>query len=63
VSTAAALDALIEELSVDAHNGEEQLSGFLVGAEEALLRGQPATIAGVTVGVVSIDCGPIPAQD
>jgi len=58
VSTAAALDALIEELTVDAYNDEEQLSGFLVGAEEALLRGQQATIAGVTVEVVSIDCGP-----
>ena len=58
MSTAAALEALIEELTVDAHSGEEQLSGFLVGAEEALLRGQQATIAGVTVEVVSIDCGP-----
>jgi hypothetical protein len=56
VCTAAALDALIEELTVDAYNDEEQLSGFLVGADEALLRGQQATIAGVTVEVVSIDC-------
>ena len=58
MSAAAALDALIEELTVDAYNDEEQLSGFLVGAEEALLRGQQATIVGVTVEVVRIDCGP-----
>ena len=37
--TTAALDALIEELTVDAHNDDEQLSGFLVGAVEALVRG------------------------
>ncbi|HEY5276405.1 MAG TPA: hypothetical protein VIK38_07705 [Coriobacteriia bacterium] len=36
-------------LSVDAYNDEEQLSGFLVGAEEALVRGEQATIAGVSV--------------
>lgn len=38
--TAAELDALIEELTVDAYNDEEQLSGFLVGAEEALICGE-----------------------
>jgi hypothetical protein len=37
MTTAAELDALIEELTVDAYNDEEQLSGFLVGAEEALV--------------------------
>jgi hypothetical protein len=47
VITAAELDALIEELTVDAYNDEEQLSGFLVGAEEALVRGEQPTIAGV----------------
>ena len=50
MSTAAALDALIEELTVDAYTDEEQLSGFLVGADEALLRGQQATIAGSRSG-------------
>ncbi len=58
MTTAAELDALIEELTVDAYNDEEQLSGFLVGAEEALVRGEHATIAGVTVEVMSVDCGP-----
>ena len=58
MTTAAQLDALIEELTVDAYNDEEQLSGFLVGADEALVRGEHATIAGVTVEVISVDCGP-----
>jgi hypothetical protein len=38
MTTAAELDALIEEFTVDAYNDEEQLSGVLVGAEEALDR-------------------------
>lgn len=46
MTTAAELDALIEELTVDAYNDEEQLSGFLVGAEEALIRGEHATVDG-----------------
>lgn len=58
MTTAAELDALIEGLTVDAYNDEEQLSGFLVGAEEALVRGEHATVAGVTVEVMSVDCGP-----
>lgn len=58
MTTAAELDGLIEELTVDAHNDEEQLSGFLVGADEALVRREQATIAGVTVEVISVDCGP-----
>ena len=44
MTTAAELDALIEELTVDANGDEEQLSSFLVGAE-ALARGEHATIA------------------
>jgi len=52
------LDALIDELTVDAYNDEEQLSGFHVGAEEALRRGEHATIAGVVVELVAVDCGP-----
>jgi hypothetical protein len=39
MTTAAELDALIEELTVDAYNDEEQVSGFLVGAEEAFVSG------------------------
>jgi hypothetical protein len=58
MSTAAELDALIEELTIDAYNDEDQLSGFLVGAQEALTRGEPATIVGVGVEVVKVDCGP-----
>ena len=58
MTTAAELDALIEELTVDAYNDEEQLSGFLVAAEEALVRGDEATIAGATVEVIGVDCGP-----
>jgi hypothetical protein len=58
MTTAAELDALIEELTVDAYGDEEQLSGFLVGAEEALVRGEQAMIVGVAVEVVSVDCGP-----
>lgn len=45
MTTAAELDALIEELTVDAYNDEEQLSGLLVGAEGALVRGEHATVA------------------
>ena len=58
MTTAAGLDALIEQLTVDAYGDEEQLSGFLVGAEEALVRGERATIVGVTVEVMRVVCGP-----
>ena len=40
MTTAAELDAPIEELTVDAYHGEEQLSGFLAGAEEAFVCGE-----------------------
>lgn len=33
MTTVAELDALIDELTVDAYGDEEQLSGFHVGAE------------------------------
>ena len=39
MTTTAELDALIEELTIDAYGDEEQLGGFLVGAEEALSAG------------------------
>jgi hypothetical protein len=35
MTTPAELDALIEDLTVDAYGDEAQLSGFLVGAQEA----------------------------
>jgi hypothetical protein len=41
-------------LTVDAYNDEEQLSGFLVGAEQALIRGEHATVAGVTMDEVAL---------
>ena len=43
------LDALIEDLTLDAYSDEEQLSGFLVGAEEALRHEEAAQIVGVDV--------------
>lgn len=58
MTTIAELDALIDELTVDAYDDEEQLSGFHVGAEEALHRGEHATVVGIGVEVVAIDCGP-----
>ena len=54
----AALDALIEELTVDAYGDEEQLVGFLTGAEDALAVGEIATVAGVEIQIVRIECGP-----
>lgn len=54
----AALDALIEELTVDAYGDEEQLVGFLTGAEAALVVGETATVAGVEIRIVDVDCGP-----
>ncbi len=58
MTTIAELDALIDELTVDAYNDEEQLTGFHVGAEEALRRGEAASIAGAEVQVARVDCGP-----
>jgi hypothetical protein len=39
MTTTAQLDALIDELTVDAYGDDEHLTGFLTGAEEALRRG------------------------
>lgn len=52
------LDALIEDLTLDAYSDEEQLSGFLVGAEEALRHEEAAQIVGVDVSVIGVDTGP-----
>lgn len=54
----AALDVLIEELTVDAYGDEEQLVGFLTGAEDALAVGEMVTVAGVEIRIVAVDCGP-----
>lgn len=58
MTAAAELDALIEDLTLDAYGEEEQLLGFLVGAQEALRRGEPATIVDVAVELAEVDCGP-----
>jgi hypothetical protein len=58
MTTIADLDALIDELTVDAHGDEEQLSGMQCGAEEALRPGERATIAGADVEIMAIGCGP-----
>lgn len=52
------LDALIADLTVDAYGDEEQLAGFLVGADQALERGEPALLVGVEVNVFEVDTGP-----
>lgn len=52
------LDALIEKLTVDAYNDEEQEAGFLVGAEETLVRGEHARLLGTEVEVCEILDGP-----
>ncbi len=52
------LDALIDELLVDAYGDEEQLVGFLSGAEAALVVGEIATVAGIEIRIVAVDCGP-----
>ncbi len=52
------LDALIDELTVDAHDDEEQLSGFHCGAEEAFQDGESAQLVGVQVQITAVDQGP-----
>jgi hypothetical protein len=56
--TAAQLDAMIDDLTVDAYGDDEQLSGFLVGADEALVPGERASIVGVDVEILAVDAGP-----
>jgi hypothetical protein len=52
------LDALIEELTVDCYNDEEQETGFQVGSEEALLSGERAHLAGQELEVRAVLHGP-----
>jgi hypothetical protein len=58
MTTIAQLDALIDELTTDAYGDDEQLTGFLTGAEEALRRGEPAQIVGVDLDVLAVNAGP-----
>lgn len=56
--SSAQLDGLIEELTVDAYDDEEQETGFQVGAEEALVRGEHARLAGHDFEVRTVIHGP-----
>lgn len=49
------LDALIEEITVDCHNEDEELSGFLTYLEAALEQPVEATVMGVPVTLLGID--------
>jgi hypothetical protein len=53
----AGLDAHIEQLTVDAYDEDEQLTGLLTGVEEALRPPEAATIVGVPVQVVAVTAG------
>lgn len=57
------LDELIAELTIDAYGDDEQLTGLLTGAEDALEAHEPASIVGVPVAVVRIDAGPDVDED
>ncbi len=58
MNRAAELDALIDELTVDASTMRSELGGFLVGADAAIRRRGRATLAGVKVEVPAVDCSP-----
>ena len=49
------LDALIDEITIDCYNEDEELSGFLTYLEEALEKPVEATVMGVPVTLVSVD--------
>ncbi len=55
------LDALIEEITVDCYNEDEELSGFLTYLDDALEQPVEATMMGVPVTLVGVDCldGPL----
>jgi len=50
------LDALIEEITVDCYGEDEELTGFLTYLEDALERPVEATVVGVPVTIVGVDC-------
>jgi hypothetical protein len=51
----AALEALIEEATVDAYGEDEQLTGFFTMIEESLAVPFSTTVLGVDVSVVGVD--------
>lgn len=51
----AALEALLEEATVDAYGQDEQLTGFLTMIEENLAVPFTTTVLGVEVNVVGVD--------
>ncbi|WP_327696374.1 calcium-binding protein [Streptomyces sp. NBC_00459] len=51
----AALEALIEEATVDAYGEDEQLTGFFTMIEESLAVPFTTTVLGVEVSVVGVD--------
>ena len=50
-----ALEALIEEATVDAYGEDEQLTGFFTMIEESLALPFTTTVLGVDVSVVGVD--------
>ena len=50
------LEALIEEITVDCYGEDEELTGFLTYLEDALERPVEATVVGVPVSIVGVDC-------
>jgi hypothetical protein len=50
------LEALIEEITVDCYGEEEELTGFLAYLEDALERPVEATVVGVPVTILGVDC-------
>jgi hypothetical protein len=50
------LDASIEEITVDCYGKDEELTGFLAYFEDALERPVEATVVGVPVTIVGVDC-------
>ena len=49
------LDALIEEITVDCYNEDEELSSFLTYLDEALEQPVEGTVMGVPVTLVGVD--------
>jgi len=49
------LDRLIEELTIDCYNEDEQLTGFLTGLEEEMTSPVSATVVGAPVEVLAFD--------
>jgi hypothetical protein len=50
------LDALIEEITVDCYGEDEELTGFHTYLEDALEQPVEATVVGVPVTIVGVDC-------